>query len=178
VSAATTRLLAWLAGRTPRERVLLAGAAATVALALLGLAAAAVQSDLAALRARVEGHARQYEEVRRLAAALRAGDSAVVEPADGGSLVAYLETAAAGVVGRERIAGMTPAIEPVEEGVVEERVTVRVTGATLTETVAFLHALEAERPHLGVTRVELRKHPDDAARFDALLDVARLRRTE
>jgi hypothetical protein len=171
------RLAAWVANLSPRERALVAAA-----LVLTGLLAAAgivhaVRDDLAALRARVAGHERELREVRRLALALGHGAG----PAAGGSdepasVIAMFEAAADGIVGRERLASLAPATGPVEDGLVEERVTARVTGASLAETVRLLHALEAVGD-LGVTRLELRKHPDDPGRFEATLDVARLRAT-
>jgi hypothetical protein len=160
---ARERLSARLRALSPRERVLLFGAAAitaaVVALQLVG----AIRDDLATLRARVAAHERELTEVRRAAAVLRRVPAAA--PAEGG-LLARVENVATGVVGRARIAEMTPAGS--SDG---DRLALRVTGATLVETVALLHGLESARPPLRVTRLELRKHPDDAARFDATAEV-------
>ena len=170
-----TRLAAWLAGRSGRERAFLAGAAGLSALVVLGSGALAVRDDLAALRARVAAHERELAEVRRATAALRRDAAVPTGDATGTSLLARLETAADGVLGRERIASMTPAAGTVEDGLAEERVAVRVTGASLADTVRLLHVLDTASPPLHVTRLELRKHPDDAGRFDATIDVAELR---
>jgi hypothetical protein len=165
-----SRLSAWLAGRSARERTLVL-AAAGLALALVAaVAVRAVLGDLALARARVAGHERELRDVRRLAAALEhSPPAAAAGDGDGASLLARLEAAAGEVVGRERIASMTPESGAVED---EERVTLRLTGATLPDTVRLLHALATGSPPLGVTGLTLRKHPDDQTRFDATFEVA------
>jgi hypothetical protein len=170
-----TALAARLAALSTRERALLAVAAATTTVVLAVLAAVAVRDDLATLRARVAAHERELLDVRRDAAVLRRGAAVPAGDGDGASLLARLETTAGGIVGRERIASMTPAAGAVEDGLAEERVAVRVTGASLADTVRLLHTLETASPPLHVARLELRKHPDDASRFDATVEVAELR---
>ncbi len=171
MSALATRL----AALSTRERMLLAAAAAATTVVLAVLAAFAVGDDLATLRVRVSAHERELLDVRRAAAVLRRGAAVPAADGDGASLLARLETAAGGIVGRERIASMTPAAGAVEDGLAEERVAVRVTGASLADTVRLLHTLETASPPLHVARLELRKHPDDATRFDATVEVAELR---
>ena len=164
-----------LADLSARERRLLAAAAGVTALVLAGRLALAVRDDLATLRARVAAHERELAEVRRAAATLR---RTVPSPADGDDatpLLGRLESAAGDVVGRERIASMTPAPGSTEDGIAEERVALGVRDASLVETVRLLHALEGGSPPLRVARLELRKHPDDAERFDATIEVARTR---
>jgi len=158
-------LVAWLAARSARERGFLAAAAAIAAVVIVLDVAAAVRDDLATLRARVRARERELADVRRAAATLARSvpaDEAAAAP------LARLETAAVAVVGRERIAAMTPT--PAEAG--EERVALRVAGTSLAETIALLHGLETTTPPLHVARLEMRKHPDDAARFDVTLEVA------
>jgi hypothetical protein len=149
-----SRLEAWLAGRSARERTLVLAAAGLTLAFVAAFAVRAVLGDLVLARARVAGHERELKDVRRLAAAL--GRSAP-------------PTAAGEIVGRERIASMTP-----ESGAVadEERVTLRLTGATLPDTVRLLHALATGSPPVSVTGLTLRKHPDDQTRFDATFAVA------
>jgi hypothetical protein len=169
-----SRLAAWLGSRTPRERALLAAALGVTAAVAVGLTALAVRDDLAALRARVAAHERDLREVRRLAARLRReGRLATAAPAV--PLVARLETAASELIGRERIAGMTPASMALEDGAVEERVALRLAGASLADTVRLLHALEASAPPLHVARLELRKRADDRTRYEALVEVSEVR---
>ncbi len=154
----------WLERLSGRERRLLALAAAAALAIGAGALALAVRDDLATLRARVAGHERELAEVRRLAGAL--GHETPAPTADTGSLLGRLEAAAEETVGHERIASMTPV--PGEEA----RVALRVTDAALGDVVRLLHALEAGSPPLGVARLELRKHPDRPARFDATLEAA------
>ena len=169
------RFAAWLAGLSTRERALVVAAGGVTALVALASGAVALRDDLVTLRGRVAAHERELADVRRAAAALRR--SGPPEPADAGgkALVTRVEAAADGILGRERIASMTPAAGTVEDGLAEERVLVRVTGASLADTVRLLHVLDTASPPLHVTRLELRKHPDDAMRFDATIEVAELR---
>jgi hypothetical protein len=163
-----TALRGWLAARSARERRLLAAAAAAAAVALAAAAVLGVRDDVRALRARAAARERQLADVRRLAAALR---RAPAPPAgDGATLVADVERAADAVVGRGRIAALTPVTDG-GGGSGLARATLRVTGASLAETVRLLHALETDAA-LRVTAARLEKHPDDATRFEATVDVA------
>ena len=167
-----TTLAAWFAGRSARERLLLAGAGALAAAVVALQLVLAVRDDFATLRARVQGHERELGAVRRAAATLaRSGPGGETTEAP----LARLETAATAVVGRDRIAAMTPAAGPVEDGVAEERVALRIAGATLVETTALLHGLETATPPLHVARLEMRKQPDDPTRFDVTVEIATLR---
>jgi type II secretion system (T2SS) protein M len=164
----------WLAGLGARERALLGVAAGLLGVVLAFRATLAVRDDLTVLRARVAAHERELADVRRAAATLRR--SRTPAPAsDSGSLLTRVESAALGTVGRERIAGMTPAAGSVEDGLAEERVALRVTNTALPDAVGLLHALETASPPLSVARLELRKHPDDPARFDVTVEVTTLR---
>lgn len=170
-------LAAWLVARrdalSARERALLATVAAcTVGLSLL-LGVRAALDDLGMLRARVAGLQRELVQVRRLAARVRRDGVPLAPASNAPSLVTRLEAAAADAVGRERIASMTPGGAPGAVGEREDRMALRVVGASLPEVVHLLHALEGEPPALVVTRLELRKHPDDPTRFDATVEVAR-----
>ena len=172
MSGLARHLAAWLAGRSARERLLLLGAVALTAALSVVLAGRAMLEDLAVRRARVAAHERELREVRRLAAVLERSTPPPADAAAEASLLARLETAAGEVVGRERIASMTP--EP-DASADEERVSLEVRGATLPDTVRLLHALATASPPVAVTGLALRKHPDDATRFDATLEVAQAR---
>jgi hypothetical protein len=136
----------------------------------VAIAVGAIRDDLAALRERVAAQERTLSHVRGLAAEL----SHAAPAADGDALLARLETAADAVVGRARIASMTPLDGAEVAGAREERVALRLAGASLGETVRLLHALAAAEPPLPVVRLDLRKHPDDARHFDATIEVSRL----
>jgi len=170
----TARLGAWLAGLSPRERMLLTVAGAlTLGLLVLG-AVLTVRDDLATLHARVAGRERELAEVRRLTTRLRQAAGGEPSTPDG-ALFTRLQAAVDQSVGRDRLAAMTPAEGPVEAGFAEQRVGLSLHGATLAQVVALLHALEGGAPPLPVARVELRKIPDDATRFDASVEVVELR---
>jgi hypothetical protein len=162
----------WLAGRTPRERA--AAAVAGIAVGLVGAVAGvlAVHDDLSRLEATVDSRERELAALRRLAADL--GPAPAPSPARGPSLVTRLETAATAVVGRPRIAAMTPASTALPEGLREERVTLRITGVSLGELVRLLHGLGSADPPIDVARLALRKHPDDARRFDGSVEAVRV----
>jgi general secretion pathway protein M len=170
----TERLTDALARLAPRERRLLAIGATVAVLVVLGHSALAVWSDLAALRIRVAGRERELVAVQGLAARLRraAPTADAAEP----PLLTRLEDVATGTVGRARIADMTPGIEQLGAGVEEERVALRVSGASLAEVVSLLHALEAAPVPLPVVRLELRKLPAARAEFAATIEVARTRK--
>jgi hypothetical protein len=172
----TERLAAWrarwLTVWAPHERALLAGVLAAAALGGLVAAALAIRADLARLEAAVAAGEQEVAALRRLAADL--GPTPAATPAGGPSLVTRLETAAAAVVGRPRIAAMTPATTPLPEGLREERVTLRLAGTSLAELVRLLHGLGTADPPIDIAGLKLRKHPDDPRRFDASVEAARV----
>jgi hypothetical protein len=168
----TRALAGWLAARAPRERVALAAVVAAATFGGAVAAALAIHHDLARREAAVAARERELAALRRLAADL--GPAPAPSPAGGPSLVTRLETAAAAVVGRPRIAAMTPASTPLPEGLREERVTLRITGTSLGELVRLLHGLGSADPPIDVARLEVRKHPDDPRRFDASVEAVRV----
>src|SRR5262249_59076636 len=92
---------------------------------------------------RARGGERGLVALRRLAADL--GPTPTPAPAGSPSLVARLETAAEAVVGRPRIAAMTPTTAPLPEGLREERVALRLAGPALPEPVRVPPGLRAAR---------------------------------
>jgi hypothetical protein len=166
------RLGAWLAARTARERLLVALLAAAAAALASGAIVLAIHADLSRLGARVAARERELAALRRLVAEL--GPAPAPTPAGGPSLVTRLETAATAVVGRARIAALTPATTALPEGLREERVTLRIAGTSLGELVRLLHGLGSADPPIEIARLELRKHPDDPRHFDATVEAARI----
>jgi hypothetical protein len=148
--------------------MLLATAGLATALVVAWRVALAAHDDLATLTTRVAAHERELADVRRAAAVLARAPAPAA--ADAPPLLARLETAAVAAVGRERVASLTPVAA--EDASAEERVALRLAGASLAQTVALLHALEAATPPLAVTHLELRKLPDDAGRFDATMEIS------
>lgn len=159
----------WLDGRSARERRVLGVAGALAATSLLIAGAVFVRDDLRAAAERVAGHERELAQVRRLAAVVvQARANAPVTPAaDAPSLPSLLEAATGEVVGRDRIASMTPTESP--DG--ESRVSLRIAGASLEEAVRLVHALESAPGSLVIGRLGLEKHVDDVRRFDVVLEV-------
>lgn len=157
------RLFTWWQARSAREQRLLgmALAASSVAVAVqLGLM---VTRDLAQARARIEAQQRDLVAVRRLAREVTQ-DRAAAAAGDDTPLVSRLEAAAAGVIGRERIASMTPMVGA------RDGVALRLVGTSLGETVQVLY--DIERGGNRVEKLDLVKHPDDPERFDVTLEVA------
>jgi hypothetical protein len=157
----------WLAARTERERRLVAAAGTLTVLAAVATLLTSVHDDLARLRARVDGHERDLAQVRRLAAAV--GTPSVT--ADGTALLTRVQAAtdAAGLT--ERVAAMTPGPAPGQSDDRDGSLSVRVAGASLSDTVRLLHELDADASGPRVARLALRKHPDDPRRFDLTLEV-------
>jgi hypothetical protein len=153
----------WLGERSERERRFLTVAAAGTALMAALQGGAMLSRGVADARARVDSQRRELATVRRLARALEQGRR-IAATADGSPLVTRLETAALRVVGRERLASMTPVAGA------PDTVALRLVGTSLEETVRVLH--EVEDGDAQVQKLELIKHPDDPARFDVLLEIA------
>jgi hypothetical protein len=153
----------WLAGRTERERRLV-GVAVAAALATLGVGGTLwLRDDLAALAAHVGAHERELAQVRRLAATIGGGGG---DATDDVPLLGRLQSAADAAGLTDRVAAMTP-----QGGADAAGLALRVSGASLDETIRLLHVLDDGAP-VAVTRLGLRKHPDDPRRFDLTLEVA------
>jgi hypothetical protein len=117
----------------------------------------------------VAAHERELAQVRRLAATLVDARTSDDVP----SLTARLDAAAGAAGIGDRVASMTPA-----GGVgADASLALRVSGASLAETVALLHALENGGAPVAIARLGLRKHPDDPGRFDVTLEVEAVRTT-
>ncbi|MGH7893598.1 MAG: hypothetical protein ACREQL_02970 [Candidatus Binatia bacterium] len=168
------RLRAWLTTRSERELRLLGVAAVVAGSAALLTAGGAVRDDLARRHARVAGLERELAQVRRLAETLAVDGNPAAASAS--STLARLQTAAEAAGLGERIAAMTPAAA-FDDGGPDDRVTMRLVGPSLADTVRFLHALEIDEPALRIARFALHKHPDDATRFDLVLEGSQRRPT-
>jgi hypothetical protein len=158
----TAPLAHWLQGRSERERRLLGLATGASVLAVALQLGTLVVRDLTAARSRVETAEHDLATVRRLARELGtrrpASDAAHDTP-----LVTRLEATASTVIGRERIASMTPTLGG------SEGVALRLVGTSLAEAVQVLHGIEAAGDR--VDRFDMVKHPDDPGRFDLTLEI-------
>lgn len=157
----------WLGDRSPRERRLLGLAGAATALLLGLLAVRVVGDDLGGLRARIDARERELAQVRSLAARLARAGVVGTAPGDA-SLLLRLETAATTVLQRDRIASITTGATDADT----EHAILRISDASLLETVRLLHALESTTPPLHVARLEMRKHPDASDRLATTVEVA------
>jgi len=155
--------MTWWQARSDRERRLLGMALVAGAVVVAAQAGIALVHDLARTRARVEAQERDLTSVRRLARALEQQRATAVT-GDDTPLVTRLEAAAAGVIGRERIASMTPMVGT------GDGVALRLVDTSLGETVQVLYGIE--RGGNRVDKLDLVKHPDDPGRFDVTLEVA------
>ena len=165
----TTRLQQWLATRSERERRLLGAAAAVTAVVTVAAVALAAWDDVAALRERVAARERELAAVRRLD-----GTVAGARPAGGddGALMTRVQAATDAARLGDRVAAMTPDTTAAADGSATARLSVRVSGASLAETVQLLHALDDGAAPLDVPRLTLTKHLDDPRRFELTLDLA------
>lgn len=162
------RVQAWLATRSERERRLVGAATAVTAVVTslaLGLAA---WDDLTVLRDRVAARERELAAVRRLAGAVAGARRA---GGDDGALMTRVQAATDAARLGDRVAAMTPDTTTAD-GVATPRLSVRVSGASLAETVRLLHALDDGASPLDVARLALTKHLDDPRRFELTLDLA------
>ena len=163
----TVRVQEWLATRSERERRLVGAAVTVTAIVAVVALALAAWDDVTALRERVAARERELAAVRRLA-----GTVAGARPATGddGALMTRVQAATDAAQLADRVAAMTPETTAAD-GVVTSRLSVRVSGASLAETVQLLHALDDGAAPLAVPRLTLTKHLDDPRRFEVTLDL-------
>jgi type II secretory pathway component PulM len=167
---------------SPRERILLAGAAAVTVLLVGWLIASTLGEQRTLLATQITASERELAEVATLRdryMALRGENDAVRSRlASGGddfSLFSHLEGVARETLSRERIAAMNPSTRNVTDDLQEEDVEMRLSGISLRELVALLHAVEKTDLPLLVSRLQMKKRVDQPYIFDATLVVGRLR---
>ena len=163
------RLQEWLATRSERERRLLGAAATVTAVVTMAALALATWDHLSALHERVAARERELAAVRRLAGTVAGARSA---GGDDGALMTRVQTATDAARLGDRVAAMTPDTTAGADGSATARLSVRVSGASLAETVQLLHALDDGAAPLDVPRLTLTKHLDDPRRFELTIDVA------
>jgi len=177
------RLAAFLAGLEARERVLLFAGVIVAVLLLLWLAvweplvgqldgldrnitaAQRDQAEIARLKGRYEELQSQVQELER-----RAGGTE-----GGASLFAQLESVTVPIIGRERIASMSPQTRSVGDRFEEESVDMRIDGVPVRELVKLLHEIEDGSPPMEVSRATFKRQYKDQTQLDVSLVVARLK---
>jgi len=163
------RLQQWLATRSERERRLLGVAAAVTAVVTLAAVALAAWDDVTSLRQRVAAREHELAAVRRLAGTVAGARAA---GGDDRELMTRVQAATDAAQLGDRVAAMTPDTTSAADGSATARLSVRVSGASLAETVQLLHALDDAAAPLAVPRLTLTKHPDDSRRFELTLDLS------
>lgn len=176
------RVRSRLEGLEPRERMMLATAAAitlalvawlgvwdplTARLERLDRRIAAARRDRTEIARLLAKHARLSRELAELER--RAGSEG------GTSLFAQLELMTVPLVGRERIQAMNPSTHPVGERFQEESVDLRLSGVTMADLVRLLYDVEDGRPPMSVSRLGFKRQYKDPALLDVTLVVSRLR---
>lgn len=171
------RIAVWIAGLAPRERLLLGGAGAMLALAIVWLGA--VQPLLGAVNGaalRVETAERNLEVARRVQgelAALQANLGSVEErirQGPKGNLFTTLEQLAA--QSAVKVESMEPQASPASDAYRETKVQVALKQVTLAQVVNFLHKIESAPQPLSVKSLRIRTRSEQKSGVKAdLLDV-------
>jgi type II secretory pathway component PulM len=169
------RALAYLRRRSARERWLMGGAGALLlALLLHQSVIQPLQAEVAAADARIaelEGQlvraTRMAADVRRLQGELSAVE-ARIEPGVSANLLSLLESLADQAQIKDRLESIKPKQGSANPRYPETRVEVNLKGATLSQTVQFLHKIETASMHLIVHSIRIKARGG----ADRLLDVS------
>lgn len=169
------RTLAYLRARSPRERWLMGGAIALVLVVLLHqVVIEPLQAEVQAADARIETlegqlarATRMAADVRRLQGELKAVE-ARIEPGVSANLLSLLESLAAQAQIKDRLESIKPKQGSANARYPETRVEVNLKGATLSQTVQFLHKIETASMHLIVQSIRIKARGG----ADRLLDVS------
>ena len=167
---------------SPRERVLVGGAAAVTALLLLWFVASTLAERRRTLAVQIAASERDLGEMVVLSdrhRSLRAEIDAVRQTLLGGgadfSLFSHLEGVTREVLSRERVAAMNPSVRAVTDELQEENVEMRLSGVSLPELASLLYRTEKSDLPLLVSRLQMKKRFDQPYVFDVTLVVGRLR---
>jgi hypothetical protein len=182
VSELRRRLEVLLERLSPRERLLLGGAAAVTVLLVVWLGASTLADRRAALRSQIVAGERELAEVTTLRdrfLRMRAESDAIRRTLAGGgadfSLFSHLEGVTRDVLSRDRIAAMNPSTRNVSDELQQEEVEMRLSGVSLRDLVTLLHRVEKTDLPVLVDRLQIKRRFDESYLFDATLVVARLR---
>jgi len=169
---------------SPRERLLVGGAAVVTVLLLAWLLVSTLADRRQALQAQIAAAERDLAEVitmRNRYLRLRADNEAAQRTLTGGgadfSLFSHLESVGREVVGREHIASMNPSTRGISDDLQEEDVEMRLSGVSLRHLTALLYRVEKSDLPLLVSRLQLKKRYDAPSLFDATVLIGRLRPT-
>ena len=171
------------AGLAPRERRLVAIAAAAVAVVLLFGLVSLVRSTRAGLERRIAAKEKDLagiQELRNTYLTLRNDTErmytdAKTRPADF-SLFSFLEGIGSRAMPREKITAMNPSNRALGNDFVEDSVEMKIGGVSLAELVELLYRLQRGPVPLRVSRLTMRKRFNDPQAFDVSLSVSMLTR--
>jgi len=169
------RALAYLRARSPRERWLIGAALAFLFVVFVHQSMITpLQADVAESEARIEAlegqlvrAVRMAADVRRLQGELSAVE-ARIEPGVSANLLSLLESLAAQAQIKDRLESIKPKQGNANPRYPETRVEVSLRGATLSQTVQFLHKIETASMHLIVHSIRIKARGG----ADRLLDVS------
>lgn len=171
---------AYLQRFSPRERMLVKGAAAAVA--LIGLYTL-VYDPLVDLRARIGNRIvqkqRELAEIQQMRtdyfALLQQFDldqSVLAKPDPTFSLFSHIESTVAQVVSRDHIASMNPGSKTLGNAYREESVELKLTSVSLQQLVDMTYRIEKGTHQLRVSRMQLKKKAKDPQSFDVTATVS------
>jgi type II secretory pathway component PulM len=169
------RASAWLRSRSPREQWLIGGAVTLVFLVVVHVSIAQplranvreADARIAALETQLTRATRMAADVRRLRGGLAAAE-ARIQPGASANLFSLLESLAAQASIKDRLESIKPKQGTSNERYPETRVEVSLKGATLAQTVQFLHQIENAPMHLIVHSIRIKSRGG----ADNLLDVS------
>jgi len=182
MSALRLRIALMLERLSPRERLLVGGAATVTALLCLWLVASMLSEHRQTLEAQIATSERELAEMSALRdryLRLRAERDAVQRRlASGGtdfSLFSHLEGVTRETLSPDRVAAMNPSTRSVSDELQEEDVEMRLSAVSLHDTVSLLYRVEKSELPLLVSRLQMKKRYDQPYIYDATLVVGRLR---
>jgi general secretion pathway protein M len=166
----------WLGTLSPRERLMVTAAAASVALFVIWLVAHSVGAGIDAREARIEQKTKVLSQVGKLAEGYRRreADRKDLETRLKGSPVALMShISQAGATLGIQVNDLRPASAPTEsDGLREESVEVNLAKIDLQKLSALLQSLERGAGVVRVRRIRVTTRSDDPALVDATLLVA------
>jgi hypothetical protein len=177
-----SRLEQLLERLSPRERLLLGGAACVTVLLVLWLVASGLGDRRQLLAAQITASERDLAEMTALRdryARLHADRDAVQRTVGAGgadfSLFSYLEGVSREVLTPEHVSAMNPSTRAVNDELQQEEVEMRLSAVSLRDLVRLLYRVEKTDLALLVSRLQLKKRFDQPYVFDATVVIGRLR---
>jgi general secretion pathway protein M len=167
---------AWFGRLAPRERVLVATAAAATVLFVIFLSSTAIGRGISAREARIEQKTRVLSQIGQMAASYRAaqGERQALETRLRGRPVQLMShVSQTGATLGIEVNDLRPSGSPVEsEGLVEESVEVNLPRMDMARLARLLQALEGGTGVVKVRRIRVTTRSDDPGLVDVTLVVA------